>query len=260
MSMTTGIEGNLTVSDAGDLQDIIAAIKPYSATLNVAVDNADVTAFSSTPPVAASTAIGISAWTITLAARFPTTAAFGKCGNVTYANGYVVGPKAWSMAIACAVHESTAFASTCPTYASFVPGMISATGSYTCYIDSATSLAAAATSGNATFRLTDETTVDNTLACAINSIQKSAVVNVGAGNDVTYNFAANGNITAAGDSTLFPAGALAKPDTAEVVLRAAGSKTYTGDAFWSAVNISVPVRGLIDVGMTLQGTGDLTIA
>lgn len=259
MTATVGIEGLISVAGASDLKDIIDAMASHTAILTTVTDNADVTAFASTPPVAASTAIGISQWSITVTAHFPINAAFGKCGDVTFANGYVVGVDTWAMALSCAVFDTTAFAASCPTFASFAPGLLTGSGSWECNLDSSTSIAGSGTSGSATFRMTDETTVDNTLAASIHSIQETASVAIGSKNRVGYNFVTNGDITAAGDSTLFPAGTIAKPDTTEVVMRAASGKTYTGDAFWSNVGISVPIRGLISVTMTLQGTGTLTI-
>lgn len=261
MTATVGIEGQLTIAGASELKNIIESMKVHSATLNTSIDNADVTSWATTPPVAASTAIGLQQWSISVSAHFPAVPAFGKCGEFVFSNGYVVGADTWSMALSCGVFESTAFNNTCPTYASFVPGMISGSGSYECNLDSATAISGLGSgiAGAATFRMSDEAT-DNTLACNINAIQEDASLAIGSKNRVGYGFQTDGDITAAGTSPLFTAGTITKPDTTEVVLRAAGSRTYTGDAFWSNIGISVPMRGLVAITMTLQGTGALTIA
>ena len=271
MAATIGIEGLISVPDTSggavdqtgfDLHHVLGSgVGPYSATLNESADSADTTEWASSVPVASTMTTGLKGWTMSVNGRFPGgNAKFGKCGQVTFANGYVLGSSAWAMALACGFADVTEFESSCPEYRAFLPGIISGSGSWTSLIDDTTAIAGTGDSGAAVFRLTKESSVDNTLACNIHSVQEAASIAVGSKNGVVYNYVVNGNVTAAGDSPLFNSGALVRPDVTEVVLRAAGSRTYTGMAFWTSIGISVALDGLIDISLTLQGTGAIVRA
>jgi hypothetical protein len=269
MAHTVGITGLVSVPDTSsdsvdqtgfDLRHLLGAGtgggRPYQANLSVVVPEFDTTGFAASL-TSMSYVGGIGSWTGSINMRFPNpTNTTGKCGNVTFANGYALRVNQWSAALAAQSFETTEFGATCPEWLTFVPGLISGTGSYAGGIDDTTAISMGA-SGAATFRLTDESSVDNTLAGSIFYTGINPAFNVGQLNTVGHNFRFNGAITSAGDTPLFPSGAIGIPDITEIVVSADGSRDYTGLCFWTGVSITVPVNGLIDVSVSIQGTGPL---
>jgi hypothetical protein len=270
MAHTVGITGLVTVPDTAtgaidqtgfDLYKLLGATtgggRPYSASLQISNPEYDITAFAGSLSSMGYIG-GINSWTGTINMRFPNpTVGSGRCGNVTFANGYALRVNQWSAALAAQLFETTEFDTTCPSWATFVPGLISGTGSYAGGIDDATAITLPAPNGAATFRLTDESSVDNTLAGNIFITGAGPNIVVNQLNNVSHNFRFNGAITAAGDTPLFPSGAIGKPDITEIVVSADGNRDYTGFCFWTSVSITVPVQGLIDISVGIQGTGEL---
>jgi len=269
-SRTNGIEGLLSVADTStgavdqtgfDLHHLInSGVGPYSATLNLAAPALESTEWASTAPLALSHVPDINAATMSFIARFPQGAPkTGAEGLVTFANGNVLHVDRYTLNINCSVENGDTFSSTPPTARAFVPGVFTAGGSFEGAVDDTTAIAAAGTTGSATFRIDDDTT-DNTFAGAILLDSVSPAIVTGQQNRVSSNYTVNGNLTVAGTAPPLPTGALAKPDITEIVLRASGSRTYTMDAFWSSLSFSVAFGQLIDVSGTLQITSDVTIA
>lgn len=272
MAHTVGITGLVAVPDTDSLaasqtgRDLYTILgegtgggKPYQANLQVNFPAIDTTAFASGLTSATSIA-DIGSWTGTINMRFPNpTAKTGAGGLVTFSNGYAVLVDQWSMNIAVAALDATSFASTPPTWRSFIPGLISASGSYAGGVDSSTALTMGA-SGSATFRLSDESGTDNTLAASIFYTGINPSIPVGGRNAVAHNYQVSGAITAAGDTPLFPSGALGTPDTTEIVVTAASGRTYTGFCFLTSLAASVAIGSAIDITVGIQGTGALTPA
>ena len=89
-----------------------------------------------------------------------------------------------------------------------------------------------------------------------------------------YAFTGTGDLTATSGTTtaaIFPAGAVVMPNwdtnadgtpdvTAVFRVDGTSARTYTGTCFWTSVQASASVDGLIDVTVNLQGTGPLTVA
>lgn len=266
---TIGLTGLLSVADTSgaavgqtgfDLHRIInTTTDPYTCTINTTGEAFDVSAFESTSPVAKDMLQGIGVWTASFAGRYPKNAPIaGHEGSVVFANGYVLGTSAWSITLNAETYDDTAMASTPPTWRSFLPGEITGSGSFDVRIDDTTALTAL-TTGAATFRMNPATTTPNTLAGTIIITGVSPTVARGARNVATYNFVFDGNITGAGDESLFAAGAMTTPDLTEIVLRAEGSRDYTGIGHWTSLTIGAAIGSPIEVSGTLQGSGALTI-
>lgn len=268
MADTIGIEGLISSDDADTSKDLYhilnSGIAPYSFTATIPTEIAVSTAFASTPPVAQSNISGLRSWTANFSGRFPRSSpAMGHEGLATYGSmtvgsGYTAGLSGWTLALTAESFDCTEMASTPPTYRSFGPGIIAGTGTMSVRIDDTTPIEVG-TEGAITLRTNVESGDDNTIAGDIIVTSVAPSVAIGAKNTATINFAFTGPITSAGDSPLFPAGALTKPDVTDVVLRAAGSRDYDGSAFWTAINVSCQIGSPVDVTGTLQGTGDLTI-
>ena len=272
MAHTVGISGLVAVPDTDgasadqtglELHKLLGSGSnvgglPYSHTLNITNDTHDITAFASGLHTMEQIG-GLNSWSVDVGMRFKKKT--GICGNVTFGSGYALLVNQWGLTIATQVDtEATSFASTCPAWKEAIPLMQSWSGDYSGGLDSGTAITTPLPSGAATFRLSDETTADNTLAGSIVIAGASPSVQVGQKNTVSHSFTGNGNLTSAGDDPLFPAGVVPLPTEAEVVFTAASGRTFTGRCFRSNVQITVPINGPIEVRATLQGTGELTVA
>lgn len=269
MAQIAGVNGGISVAAGTQLKHLLndsgGGIGPYQFTINTTSPEFDNTEFASSL-VTSSRAGGIPDWSVSVSGRFPHEAGqTGYEGLVTWGSGYALHVRAWTLTMNFATLETTAMASTAPTWKAWIPGLMTWNGTFDAGLDSSTAptLPAAAAAGtSATFKLTEETTNDNTLAGAIlpTAVSPSVVVNSSDPSRVQYTYAGDGALTVAGDSPILPTGTVALPDTTEIVCTAASGRTYTGDAFLSSLSINVPINGLIDVTATLQGTGALTPA
>lgn len=262
MAGTIGLTGLLSSDDADNTKDLYRILNtstdPFTASVNASFPAVDVSAFESTSPVAKDMESDIGSWTGSFTGRYPkNAAAMGHEGLVTFSSGYVLGCSGWSITLNCEAYDDTEFASTPPSWRSFIPGEITATGSFDVRVDDTTPLTLG-TTGSATFRMNTETTNDNELSGTIRITGVQPTVARGAKNVATYNFAFDGNVTSAGDNALFTAGALATPDLTAIVLRAAGAIDYDGDAFWTSLTINTRIGSPIEVSGSLQGSGALT--
>ena len=274
MAATIGIEGLISSDDADTTKDLYHllnnGIAPYSFSAQIPTEIAASTAFASTPPKAGTNISGLRSWTASFAGRFPRSSpAMGHEGLATYGSmsvgsGYLLGLTGWSLSLSCESFDDTALASSPPTWRSFVPGLITGTGTMDVRIDDTTALEVG-TEGAITLRTNVESTEDNRISGSIIVTGVSPSVAVGSKNTAQISFAFTGDISSAGDNPILPAGALGaaaeltKPDITDVVLRASGSRDYDGSAFWTALNINCAIGSPIDVTGTLQGTGALTL-
>ena len=269
MAQIAGIEGGISVAAGTQLKHLLndagKGIGPYQFTINTTSPEFDNTEFGGSL-VTASRAGGIPDWSVSVSGRFPHAAGqTGYEGLVTWASGYAQHVRAWTMTMNFSTLETTAMASTAPTWKAWIPGLMTWGGTFDAGLDdtNAPTLPASAAAGtSATFKLTDESTNDNTLAGAIipTQVSPSVVVNGSEPSRVQYSYAGDGALTVAGDTPILPTGTVATPDITEIVCTAASGRTYTGDAFLSSLSINVPLSGLIDVTATLRGTGALTTA
>ena len=265
---TVGLTGLLSAPDTSsgavdqtgfDLYRLIeTSTDPFSCTINGTGEAfASVGFGTGSVQVAKDQLQGLGAWTGSFTARYPRGApAVGHQGLATFGSGYTLGMTGWSLTINAEAYDDTAQASTPPTWRDFLAGQITATGSFDCSIDDTTAVTLN-TAGAATFRMNTETTTDNTLAGNIVITGFSPAVVQGQKNVMRYTFAVNGNLTSAGDNALFAAGTLATPTMTEIVLRAKGDRDYTGDAFWTSVQIGAQIGSPITATVGFQGSGAL---
>lgn len=267
MAATTGLTGLISSSDTGkDLYWLInTGTDPYSANLTISTESFDTTPFASTAPIATSMIGGLQSWNGSFGARFPAGgAASGHTGFVTFSSGYVTNCRGWSITASAQSFETTAQASTAPTWMTFTPGLYSFTGSYECLVDDTTAISAGA-SGSATFRLSTESSNDNELAGSIIVTGVAVAGQVGDLWRVTISFVVNGNLTTDGDSSFLEVGtpgtpdALVTPEVTAITIRAAGSRTYAGNAFLTGWTIGSRIGSSIEASVNFQGTGALTI-
>lgn len=254
-----------------DIDTLYSNIKIDQASIRLNVTGAVLpTGFASN--AAAAFIAGLADWTVTANFFFPSTPKAGNAGLVTYASGYAAHVHSWSMQLAAAVAEITEFAATGPTWRSYMPGIVSASGQYVAKISDTTPLTAPTAVGaapsSATFKLTDESAADNTLAGSILAQQLGAAA--GSPNLATYGYQVSGQVTAAGDSPLFPAGTIGVPyweddGTPDVTVSgkwdgAGAARTFSGKCFWQQVSVNVDLNGVVNGSLTLRGTGALTLA
>ena len=70
----------------------------------------------------------------------------GTAGTLTLVGGYVTNAKSWELSIAADIHDSTAFTGAV-VWRSKASGLLAATGSYTCYMDTAVAVVTAGITG-----------------------------------------------------------------------------------------------------------------
>jgi|DEB0MinimDraft_3_1074331.scaffolds.fasta_scaffold09542_3 hypothetical protein len=274
MADTIGIQGLLSSDDSTTTKDLYhllnSGIAPYSFSAQIPTEVAAITPFASTPPVAGSSISGLRSWTANFSGRFPRSSpAMGHEGLATFGSmsvgsGYLLGLTGWSLALSVESFDSTELSSTPPTWRSFVPGLISATGTFDVRIDDTTAIEVG-TEGAITLRTNVETTNDNEFSGNIIVTNVAPSVAVGSRNTAQISFVFTGPISVDGDAPMFPVAsagtpdALGKPDITDVVLRAAGNIDYDGSAFWTSLNINCAIGSPIDVTGTLQGVGALAL-
>jgi hypothetical protein len=194
-------------------------------------------------------------------------AKLGNSGFVTASGAYLTNLERWKLSMRCPALPATAMTGSAVTDRSFVPGIITSTGSWTAAIDDTTPLVKPGVSYSATLKLLENDANDQTLAATIYTTGAPFTVKVGEVSLVEVPFAVSGDITAAGTggsggipSPLFAAGVIQRPAVGELILQAHAGRTYTGNAFWTSIDIDVPVDDLITVTVNFQGSGALTIA
>lgn len=263
---TIGLAGLLTASGSTDLSFLIGtATKPYRANIDLACESLDATGFGATAPVAVSMIPGLKSWTGGFTGKFPKASpASGHEGLVTFANGYVLGCRGWSISATAQEFDNTAFASTPPTWMDYLSGLYSFSGSFDVLIDDTTALGSTGVSGAAEFRLSKESNNDNVIAGTIVITGRSTPIEVGGRPVVRYGFVVDGNLTVDGDSPLFDVASagtpvpLVRPAATAITLTANGNIDYTGSAFLTGWTIGAQMGSPNEVSATFRGTGALT--
>lgn len=267
MALTTiGLSGLLAATGSTDLSFLIGtATKPYRANIDLACESFDSTGFGATAPVAVSMIPGLKSWAGGFTGKFPKAApASGHEGLVTFANGYVLGCRGWSISATAQAFDNTAFASTPPTWKDFISGLYSFSGTFDVLIDDTTALGSVGVSGAAEFRLSKEASNDNVIAGTIVITGRSTPIEVGGQPIVQYSFVVDGTPTVDGDSPLFSVSAagtpqaLVRPSSTGITLTANGGIDYTGNAFLTGWTIGAQMGSPNEVSATFQGTGALT--
>lgn len=261
MAAITGITGAVT-SWAGtqNTQLIATGSEPASFTLDVDGDEFDTTTFATT---GAETALkGLYSWGGEITQQFKT-AQIGSAGSVVFSAGYVTNLNNWELVVTGTEYETTAFGSL--TAKTFIPGTFRWGGTFGGFLDDTT---VATLPGNSnepatgTFRLRDLAT-DDDLSGSIFTTRLGASSSPLAVNTVSYSFRGSGALTQStptSGTTIFPLGALAAAASGSLVLTASTGRTYTGDAFWTGITVTVPATNLCTTRIRFRGAGALTPA
>jgi hypothetical protein len=265
MAAIIGDTGSV-VSWANNTALISGGVAPSAFTLQMSANPLDATVFGSSL-VGRSSKAGLTEVSGTIQGKTSPTI-LGSTGLVTASGAYTANVKSWTMELNAPPFETTAMTGAAQTFKSFIPGLISGTGSWTANVDHSTALVLPNTVvATATFKLVENSTgTDGTLSCAIVTTDVSFGTTVGELVEVTVGFSINGTITSAGTSAtgipapLFAPGTITAPPIDELQLRSATNRTYTGDAFWSSIRINVPVNDLVTYDIGFQGTSTWTIA
>lgn len=266
MAPISGIRGRVECSDTGkDLHHIInTGSGPYAFTLNATAPVQPYTVFG-VNTTTAGRSVGLAEWTADVSARFPRTPSNAYAASITYAAGYARLVQSFALNFTCEAESYVPEPADNATYRPFVPGLISAGGTYTALVDDSVPLVGPTLQGSAgtiaTFKLTEDGATDRTIAgnIVITGVSPSASNESGL-QQVTYTFEFDGAVTVAGSNNLLPTGVVDTPDITDVTFRATTGRTYTGPCFWSRLSLNVDRGALADVSMTLQGAGQLVIA
>lgn len=279
---TVGMEGLVTSwgSAGADVYQLInAGIAPFKFSINVTSDVLDVTAFAA-GLVSKANRAGMATWSGTITGRYPQAAKkLGNSGLVTFAGGYAQHVRSWELEAVADPLDITEMTGSAVLWRAFRPGLISWSGSYEARVDSATAVnlptLVSGTSGSATFKISEEGTTDNALAGNIIVPSLGVEVEVSALNTARYAFTGDGNLSNTYASTMgllssssspysvttptWDANGDGTPDVT-LTLQAASGRTFAGPAFWKSLRVSVPIDGLIEVTVGVQGAGALTLA
>lgn len=262
MAAVTGILGAVT-SWAGTFNtSLLTGTRPAQFVLNMAGDDLDTTAFADS---GVETHIkGLSSWSGSFTAQLATPAN-GNLGLVTFSAGYTTNLNAWNLTANANALETTAFTGTEKT---FIPGTINWGGTFSGYGDGTTAVTAV---GNAsepatlTLKYQEAGAVDNQISGSAFTTALGYTTTPNAVNAVSYSFRGTGALThadtTAGTTAVWTKNtALATPVAGSMVLTTTTSRTLTGSAFWTGINISVGVNQATVVTVNFQGSGALTIA
>lgn len=263
MAATVGISGLVTSwAGTGNTQLIGAGCDPMRFSLDMVGDEADSTALAASL-VQATYLKGLRSWSGSMSGR-RSTASIGSAGSVTFSPGYTANIKSFEVVFECDQFDATILGSsaTSARWREFLPGLIRVSGSYETYIDGTTALAPPA-GGSEPAPMTLALGSSESFAFSAFATRAAAAVATNAINTAAYSFRGSGDVTttASGDAMVFDAGSsIATPGIGSLVLQAATSRTYTGDAFWRRIRISNPVDQLVTIDIDFQGTGALTPA
>jgi hypothetical protein len=187
----------------------------------------------------------------------------GSAGLVTFTAGYTTLLNAWDLEVQGSEFESTAFGDTVKKY---TPGGFRWGGSFSGHLDDTTAAAAISNGSEpatGTFKFQERGATDNTLEGSIFTYGMQIGVAPSALNSISYQFQGSGNLTQSNPATgegLIPDGALAIASSGSLVLTASSGRTYTGDAFWTRLNVTCRVGELVRFRIRARGTGALVIA
>lgn len=183
--------------------------------------------------------------------------------GITYGTGYATSVESFSVNITV---DPKGYYSSSGTgsWQSFIPSTIKWSGSYTALVDEdlpIIAVGADAAPASLTFTLSS----GNTLAGTVLSSSVSNVMPVGDLSRVTVNVEGSGGLTAVGSNNILAAAA---PITAQaasalsITARESGATdvTYSGNAFWTSLGLTVADNANIGFNVGFQGTGALTIA
>lgn len=257
MSGTTGLTGSVT-SWAGTFNAaMLALLKPATFTLDTNADSLDTTAFNAGAAIVANKIKGLKHWRGQFSGPLATPA-HGITGAVS-GTAYSTNVQRWSMSLRCNPLDSTSYPIT-SNWKTFLPGLVMGSGSFDAIVDGTTPITEAGSStepATGTFTLS----TGNTLAASLFTTGAQIVSRVGDLNVVRYSFDIDGHVTSVGSANIVPAAStLATPVAGALVLQSAASRTYTGSAFWTGIEIVVNPAAISLCTVSFQGSGAFTPA
>lgn len=190
----------------------------------------------------------------------------GNSGLVTYASGYTANINAYNIRISRSEHDVTAYNSTPPTWKTFISGAMRWEGGYSGFHDDTTAIVAPGINTTepaaATFKIQD-LAADNALSGSILTRRVTVQTNFDQPGTVDYDFRGSGNLTQStptGPSRpLWAPGALDLTAAGTITLTSTTSRTFSGSAFWTSININHRMGQRIEVEVAGRFTGAITI-
>jgi hypothetical protein len=261
MAIVTGLTSDV-VSHAGTFNAaMLALLKPGSFTLDTNADSLDTTAYASGAAIVRSKIKGLRSWTVDMEA-FQATPINGIAGSISGA-AYTTSIQRYNLSLRAQPIDTTAWPIT-SQWRTSSPGLVEWSGNYDAIVDTSTAITEAGSSTeplNVTFTLAS----GQTLAGTLFTTNAQVVSRVGELVVVRYSFDGTGHIVSVGSSNIIPAAStIATPLAGSLVLKAheggGTDKTYTGDAFWTEISLTVDPAAVISVRVRYQGTGALTPA
>lgn len=269
MSASIGAAGSVAWIGGTHAQLAGTGTSPMEWTLNLNGDDMESTAFGTAGPE--SHIKGLQSWEGEFTAYLKTPD-HGAAGLVTFAAGTVLNMNAWDMNISRSDIEVTSFNATNPTVKAFIPGLFNATGSFSGFLDNATSTTVPAFPANSsepatgTFKYQEDGATDRNLSASIFTTQASWGARLNAANPISYTFRVSGDITQSTSSgtpnasILLSGAALDATAASAITLKSDATRTFTGSAFWKSIAISVKLGSITTVKVGFRGTGALSIS
>lgn len=193
----------------------------------------------------------------------------GTNGLVTYtgspAGGYVTNLNAFRVEVVRPALDVTTFGSS--TYRTFFPGLIEWGGEYSGFQDDTADISQPGDLAlePATIRLKYQevsVTDDGWLTGSAFTTRTNPSSKPSEVNPVSYTFRGTGDLTQQAPTSgvgVFPTGAIAQTALDTLTVLTHTGQTFAGSAFWSNVTINCRVGELVEVNVTAQGSGALTI-
>lgn len=267
---TAGILGLVTSWGSADFTTALISTnnKPASFTLSEKADIHDRTTFvTSTGATFGRNISGLHSWSGKISAHLGTPQ-IGALGAVTFASGEVLFINEFDINITADMHDATAFTGSAVKWRSYVPGLVRATGSFSGYLDNATTIAHAgldAGAAAATFDViaggTGKTIGGNILLSDVEISVSPADIN-----KKKYSFVFDSQVTTAGSGTVLWAVdtgggvyTLTTPATGKTLtLQSYTSQTFSGAALWRGISVKCAVGSPVMVDIDFLGSGTLT--
>lgn len=261
MAIANGATGLVTSwAGTGNSQLISTGNSPMRFRLSTNADEFDSTAFAASL-VARTYLKGMRQWGGTIEGRRPT-AITGAGSSVSFSAGYVINMQEFDITLRASETDVTPMgdADTQALWSTHIPGIIEIEASWTSKVDDTTAVTAPANSSEpatATFTISSGVTI----ACSGFTTSQEIDAEPGRPPIVAYTMRGSGNITTVGATNILTAAAAVPiPVAGSLVLQAATGRTYTGDAFWTEVNLRSASREQVLQSVTFRGTGDLAYA
>ena len=274
---TVGHEGFVTSWGASgdDCYHLLnTGFQPYSAKLTVTKDPVEITPMVSGGVKARQTRAGLASWTVDIQGRFPRSSPkLGNQGLITFAGGYVLFLQDFELNLDWGALEITSKNGTGVLWKAYRPGLLQWGGTYEALGDSGTNFSlpevATGSPSSVTIKLTEEGATDNQFTGSMQIESLGVDIAINQVNKGSYAYTGSGDLTVVGSSNILPAGVLSTPawdsdsdgvPDRSLVFQAASGRTFTGPAFIKSVKVTVPTADFINVTLTAQGAGALTVA